>query len=576
MGVDLVVYAQDRAIYGRVVDLAGQPLAGAHVSVWNAICSAWGSGYAETGADGLYRIAVPAGLYHVAAYRSGSSAPREQLIELESEDAPAEIQVDLALAPAPYTISGQVRVRAGQPVTRAGVSAMACGLSYSTQSDVTGVYTMPVSAGTYSLGAWETSALPRAAVQPGAGWLTGAGPDAGSDAAAAVSASGTRPGRVSAPPSVTGADIVLTEDAARRYTVRGQVTEGVGWPLADAYVSTAWTGAESGHGSDLSGANGEFTLELWTGTYRISVLKYGYARPEPRTVTVPPGQSGVNFVLASAPDNIPSTVMGTVRDALGRPASQAYICAEPTASDNWGLSGCKQVYYDGTFEFPLEPGAYRLYASDLNGCAAPSATQQIAVPPEHENLTFTIHLSDQLVTGLVVDALKRPVCGARVGVREDLTKLSRTTDGWGRYFLPLPAGAYTLTAMKDGYGAAADVRVEIPFVFPGVDFVLPLPPHTVQGVVRDPRGAAVAGATVEVSGPAQMEPTATDASGAYALYVPSGDWQVTVNRPGYTAFPSGKSVHVPPSPAQMDFLLAPNNDVRLRYLPLLLRMPAQQ
>jgi hypothetical protein len=31
---------------------------------------------------------------------------------------------------------------------------------------------------------------------------------------------------------------------------------------------------------------------------------------------------------------------------------------------------------------------------------------------------------------------------------------------------------------------------------------------------------------------------------------------------------------VPPSPAQLDFLLAPNNDVRLRYLPLLLQMPA--
>jgi protocatechuate 3,4-dioxygenase beta subunit len=569
--VDIILYAQDRAIYGRVVDLAGQPLAGARVGVWNALCAAWGGGSLETGADGAYRIAVAAGLYRVSAYRDGFITPQERLVDLRGAGAPAEVQVDLPLASPPYTISGQVRDRTGRPVAKAGVSATTCGLSYGASSDATGAYTISVSAGVYALSAWESSPPPPAPVQPSA-----ISPlSAISATEMTPSASGTRPGRVSAPPGVTGADIVIGDGAAMTSSaVKGRVTDGDGWPIAGAYVSTEWTGAENGHDGRLTDTNGDFALRLWPGTYRVSVLKYGYARPEPRSVTVPPGQSGLDFVLAPAPDNVPYTVMGTVRDALGRPASFATICVQPTASSAWTWNQCQQVYHDGTFELSLESGAYRLFAAGGNGCTAPSALQQIRLPSEPGRLDFTVHALAQLVSGVIVDSLGRPVCAARVGVRDGPAQLSTVTNEQGYYALPLPTGAFTLTAIRDGYGTASDVQVEIPLAVPNVDFVLPLPPNTIQGVVRDPCGAAVAGAAVEVSGPVQMEPTATDASGAYALYVPSGDWQVTANRPGYTGFPPRKSAVVPPSPAQLDFLLAPNNDVRLRYLPLLLQMPA--
>lgn len=568
--VDFVLYVPDRAILGRVTDLFGQPVTGAMVSAENAVCPALGGHYAETGSDGAYRLAVPAGTYRLTAYQSGFTTMPDRVVDLEGSHAPMSAQEDLTLWPAPYTISGQVRDRMGKAVVAAAVYATACGPGYKALSDASGAYTISVSAGTYALQARATSLPPAPPVEP-AMPISRMLPNA----SAVVSTSGIRLGRISVPPSATGADIVIAQEMVTRYSVRGRVTDGEGWPIVNAYVSTAWTGSENDRSVDQTDANGEFTLRLQAGTYRVGVLKYGYARPEPRSVTVSESQTGVDFALLTAPDNVAYMVTGIIRDPRGRPASRAFICAKSLAADGWGSDTCKEAYYDGVFELALESGVYRLYAWEGRGCAAPSEAQEITVPPDHNGLNLIIRMYERLVYGVVVDSLKRPICNAQVGVREDLTYLSRTTDRWGHYFLPLPAGAYTLTAWKDGYGWGADVPIVIPMHPLSVEFVLPLPRYSLQGVVRDSRGAAVAGATVEVNGPVVMEPIATDADGVYRLYVPNGAWQVTANRPGYTAFPSVKPASVPPSPAQVDFALVPDSEVRWRYLPMVLRGTAR-
>src|SRR5437763_7991202 len=63
----------------------------------------------------------------------------------------------------------------------------------------------------------------------------------------------------------------------------------------------------------------------------------------------------------------------------------------------------------------------------------------------------------------------------------------------------------------------------------------------IQGVVKDPSGAVIGDATVEVSSPGLIgtRKAQTDAAGAYRLAaLPSGQYTMTVTAPGFRTFRS--------------------------------------
>ncbi len=548
-GVDLVLQIENRALQGRVTDEAGRPLAGVGVEAVNAICDGVGGGvgravpgenFVRTATDGTYRISLPSGSYFVRVQHPGYLAAL-RLVALPEDSAEA-VQADVTLELLPYVISGQVRDGAGRPAQGAAVQVAACGGAFQTATDATGTYTLPVSAGTYRVEAWVL-AWPKPVH------------------------SGVR--QVSAPPSAVNVDILV--ESPTYYTVRGRVTDAEGWPIENAHVRTLSGAPDFGYAS--TDAAGAYALTLRAGSYLIEAAKDGYVTSTPISVTTPPSQDGVDFTLspASLGQAGSVTVRGMVRAASGEPVAGASVCFATTGERP--ASSCRWTYYDGTYIMSLAPGAY--HASAQAGCHTLSGEQQVTVLAIGAQVDFTLRRLDSLVTGQVTDVLGRPVCGANISPGD--VSLHGTGAGReGLYYLLLPAGTYTITASQPGYGSAPSQMVRTPPHIAGVDFVLPLPPNTIQGSVCDPHGAAVAGATVEVDGPAQMEPTATDANGAYTLYVPDGAWQVTVSRPGYTGFPPREPAGVPPSPAQVDFVLVPNREVRWRYLPLLLQMPAQQ
>lgn len=569
--VNFVLRAEDGMIFGRVLDPAGRPVAGARISAWDVICPSRGSDSTTSDASGAYTLTVPIGLYTVYPFANGYISAVPQEIVLQANGGHAAVQVDFTLEPAPFFISGRVLSSAGQPVADAMAQAHTCDFSFWARGDVTGAYTLPVSAGIYALSAWEISPPPPSIAGQDA---TASVPGIAGAVKSSSSAAAGSPGLVSVPPSITGVDIVIppSPSSVLHYAVRGRVTDDQGWPVEGAYVSSAWRGAEYSYefDSQLSGADGIFVLELPAGAYRISAYKAGYARPAPRSVTVPPEQIGMDLVLPRAPENVAVTVSGVVRDAQGQPFPYAYICTETVGADNWGIDACSQVYYDGSYALSLERGTYRLSAHDAYGCSAPSEKREMAVLSALTEQDFTLRPPDQLVSGRVTDALGRPICGAKVDTGVETLKRA-TTDGWGLYDLSLPAGTYTLTAAKSGYGRGADQVVTLPPRGAAVDFVLPLPANVIQGTARDTAGRGVAGTTVEVNGSAALDPAATGADGSYTVYVPDGDWRVTANRPGYAAFPSLRSVRLPPSPAEADFVLVADAEVRRLYLPVLWR-----
>ena len=77
------------------------------------------------------------------------------------------------------------------------------------------------------------------------------------------------------------------------YTIAGRVTDGIGAPVAGAAISVSGPV----NASTTTASDGRYAFRLPAGTYSVSVSKAGYISPAPRTVTVPPHATNVNFVL---------------------------------------------------------------------------------------------------------------------------------------------------------------------------------------------------------------------------------------------------------------------------------------
>jgi protocatechuate 3,4-dioxygenase beta subunit len=528
--VDFVLLLQDQTIRGRVVDNQGRPLGNVSVSADSIICSNWGSASTQTSADGAYTLAAPPGTYHIRANKNGYVPAAPELAKVPVADAQAAaVTVDFTLDPLPYTIRGTVRDSLGQPVKDAYINASACGLSYSTETDAAGAYTLMVSADSFSISASKSGY-----VQPPA--LT-----------------------VAVPPNAEHVDFTLHPRVT--YTITGRVTDPQGTPLKDAYVRTASGGPD--YDSDYTDATGKYTLQVMAGAYQILAEKEGYARVKRAGITVPPNQSGIDFVLPP----VDLKIQGTVRDTAGRGVPDARIC--PTPAGESSSYRCRSTYYNGAYTKFLPAGTYRVSASA--SCYTYATISNVTLPPSKTGLDFTIRLYDQLIAGRATDTDGQPVCGATVTAKDGVTESDSTARN-GRYAIQVPAGTYKVSATKDGYATPATKNVTVPPSTTTLNFGFQAPnKSTVQGTVRDKRGASMAGVSVVAAGSSGNAATVTGTDGSYTLRLVDGSWSITASKPEYLAFPAFHAVMTPPNRTGVNFTLIPRSEIKSVYLPVLLR-----
>jgi protocatechuate 3,4-dioxygenase beta subunit len=529
-GVDFVLLVRDQTIRGRVVDNQGRPLGDASVSGNSIICGNWGSANTRASADGTYTLTVPSGTYHVTATKDGyAPAPPELAKVPVTEAQSAAVTVDFTLEPLPFTIRGTVRDSLGQPIDDAWVRASACGLSYGTETDATGTYTLTVNANTFSVSASKSGYL-QEPLQI-----------------------------VPVPPNAEHVDFTLR--ARVTYTITGRVTDPQGAPLEDAYVRTASGGPD--YDSDNTDATGKYTLQVLAGTYQILAEKEGYARVKRAGITVPPNQSGIDLVLPP----VDLKIQGTVRDTAGRGVPDAWVCPTPSGESSSYL--CRSTYYNGTYTKFLPAGTYRVSASA--SCYAYASISNVTLPPSKTGLDFTIRLYDQLIAGRATDTDGQPVCGASVTAKDGITESDSTARN-GRYAIQVPAGTYKVSAAKDGYTTPGTKNVTVPPSTTTMNFVFQAPnKSTVQGIVRDKRGASMAGVSVIAAASSGSAATVTGADGSYTLRLVDGSWSITASKPDYLAFPSTQAVVTPPNRTGLNFTLIPRSEIKSVYLPVLLR-----
>lgn len=350
---------------------------------------------------------------------------------------------------------------------------------------------------------------------------------------ALASASASQPSPVAGAPS-TGEHVVQVrlEPALR---VPGRVADAAsGIPIDNA---TVWAVSFPGHATSSDPAGGfELSTRPTGNRTALSVNASGYlsARVDAADERGAPVEASI-LLEPAAP------LSGLVRDGADRPVAGAAIRAESidgsrpgagprgsltTASDANGAFRIADAEYDRPYRLTVRAEGFPGTVVD-----APPLERGVAAAPLRIVLT-----KGRRTSGRVVDTDGAPVAAAEVRLRRppetgrrilfdrlDATEPA-TTDEQGAFHLPpVSSGEYEARIVHAEYIAGGNRRVEVPRgegTFDLGSFTL-VPGGKIHGVVSDPEGLPVPGATVEFSryGPDrdQERTTTTNLDGTFHL-----------------------------------------------------------
>jgi hypothetical protein len=483
-------------ISGTVTDGHGTPIVGAAVNVN-------GQAAVTTNGSGVYTIAdVAPGAVLVTASATGFvPAPLTQVTVTANSTATQNFSLV-----ATSTIQGVVHDPSANPLAGATITVSGP-TAESTTSGLDGSYAFTdLAPGTYTV---DFSATDPTFVAP---------------ATATV--------------NITVAGSSSTLNAA--FLAGAQITGTVKDPNANPASGVAVTATGPVSAVATTNGSGAYSLVgLSPGSYSLTFHLDGYIDPAPVTVTV------VDYgTTVAAPDVAligPSTVSGTVTDANSAPVAGATVSIDgPSFAQS-------TTAIDGTFSFGgLAVGDYILTVSQP-GFVDATSTVSVTTPGSTVPANVTLSKASK-VDVFVGDTHAFPVAGAAVTVTSvaDGSTLTGSTDGTGHAIIDgLVPGDYTATSTANGYFTAAPV----PFTVVAFDTTYPvdvplLSPASVSGIVSDPNGAPLAGATVSIEGVGVNRSTTSAADGSFTFDgLDLGQYTVKASNPLYVA-PSAQVVNV--------------------------------
>ena len=294
-------------------------------------------------------------------------------------------------------------------------------------------------------------------------------------------------------------------------------------------VFSAGNAGEFGCGT--AGTPGNFTQVISLGATDINddIAFFSSRGPSPTDKVSPNVSAPGQDVVSSVPGGGYASFSGT-------------SMASPHATGTIALMMSSKASLIGNFDAVL---------SALNDTAVDRPDDSCGTPDPSDNDPNYVYGEGRIDAKAAVDLVKSggtlsgtvtdhgtaaPIPGARVTANNGDRDFVTTADENGDYSLFLAAGTYAVTAVAFGYEPSIAPGVEVATdQTTDQDFALdPLPHFTVSGhVTASEDGSPIEGATVHALG-TPVPPATTDASGAYSLELPVGDYTLRANGGGCT------------------------------------------
>lgn len=291
--------------------------------------------------------------------------------------------------------------------------------------------------------------------------------------------------------------------------------------------------------SAFSGEDGSFRLEgLGPGAYKIHASSDELTGTAAEKVHVGLGQTSDPVVVRVHPA---FAVRGTVLIDAKTPCSQATVSLQGKENKD-ERRGSAKGHDDGSILIQgVLPGTYEVTVSCDGFVSEDTYPDLVVADASLEGQTWTVH-AGQTIRGVVLDAEGRPVEGASVSARGKATTdpRARLGRGWAERTEPdgsfvvegLLPGTYELRPSHADHPSPHDpLEVEVPAGQDIADITLTLlAAGEIQGIVRDEKGVAVAGVSVQLDGPRWSNSTTNDEGRFVMSAIVVGEHRITAQR----------------------------------------------
>ncbi|MCB2197866.1 carboxypeptidase regulatory-like domain-containing protein [bacterium] len=577
VSANLELEQQQSAFIGLVRNSSNSPVSGATVQ---AVSGGGTTFSATTNLSGEFHLPADPATYTLTASRSGyqESDPRTLNLGLGQSMDLADNGGPLILTPYTYTISGQVRNPAGQPINLAQVQVNKGSQTFSMYTGQAGQYSFTVGNGTWSLSASKPGFYlnsgpiavqiadadvprnitlnPQAAIISGFVYLGTSPSGASGLQVRAIPSSGEA---VSVPPAANGSfslgvapgtytlTAILTGYTAQPITMTlgpGQTSNGIQLQLTAN--PSAITGAlrtssgtpvpqaavYSGDVSATTNASGVYSLNLPAGEHTLTAQKTGYSTAISGPWTLAAGQNLTNVNLTTSP-NV-ATVTGAVSHG-----GAGIIGATITATPSTGSPITVSTGTGGTFNLGLQPGTYTLTAAKSGFVVLAPTSYSLNLQPGAQvgGRNFSMQPNIGTVIGTVTSA-SGPVYGALVTVRPSGSTsggVQTSSSVTGSFNVSVEPGiAYQVIASKQGFNTATTTTSTIPLGGEvNSTITMSLLGSSVSGVVTSSEGSVLSGATIIASSGTNSYSTTSEAGGAYTISIPPGTYTIDISAAGH-------------------------------------------
>jgi protocatechuate 3,4-dioxygenase beta subunit len=539
-GLELRLARGGVRLYGRISDAGGGPIGGAGVRALALGAGGRPDGartfLAAAGTDGSYQVVLRPGSYRVVADAEGYT-PEGAMLLLDrdrSQDfrlAPGARITGRVVDPNQAAVDGaHVMIEADAVILRPSRAA----ISRATRTDAVGGFAF-------------------AGVPPGSYRVSARAPG--------LMGTVQRKVIVSA-----GASVEVLVSLTAGPSIAGRVLDSGGRPVMGARVRAGELA------SAVSGAEGKYRLDgLIPGPHSVTADARGLAGTSRRIALGVTDLTGVDLVL-----EVEAVVAGRVLDRIGKPvtgASVTALVATPDAlADQVTSAAVGRTDVAGTFTLGgLGAGDLRVEAEHPEhgrGVAGPLALSSGG----RSEVEIRIGQGG-MVRGSVRWDDQKPAHGALVsGSQRRLPPMTAATDEQGRYELgPFPSGEVTVDARPETDalergGSRTERRLTLAAGqdVAGIDFIMVRRDERISGIVRDPEGQPLAGATIGVARPhrgVSYRPynryageadgsdytVLSDGEGAFTVrFLPKGTFDVWATHPRYVeadtySVPSGSN-----------------------------------
>ncbi len=536
-GFDINMRPLPSSVLGTVVDEDESAVQNAEVTATNTTTG--DTRMTTTNASGEFNISLPTGTYDIEAGGAGliSSDPRTVTL---SPDENRTLDSPLSVTNDEIPVSGTVVNQQGEALQLADVTATSGDTEREVSTDGSGNYSFVLSSGEWVLEA---------------------------DKSGFVSSD---PAELSLSPgdNVQNQNFTLT---ARANQASGTVSEVVTLPdggtdLAPFEGATVTATPSSGDPkSATTSDNGQYSLDLESGTYTIQASAEDFSSSESVEVTFDVGETlqGVDFELT--PNS--AEINGQITLSDGTPVENATVSIENIASTT--------TLSSGAYTLSVPPGSYDVTVSK-EGLIAPSPAS-ISVGPDGviTGINFTMTPNAGTISGTVTSSGETVPNATVTATRDDQTVSTTTTD-LGEYSLSVSPDTWAVQADKSGFAPSDTTTLTVGAgqQSSGNDFDLRSRVALISGTVTD-GSSSIRDASVTVMSLEETDDdprsTKTRVDGGLSVSVESGDsYRVQATKQGFrsdadttdTLSPEEEtslSLQLSPTPASVDGIVTDKN-----------------